>query len=187
MCGCNKAKRAPAAAPAVAPAAAGRLAPRVAIAPAYSVASASASAPEVPSLPTVDTSVWGATLWRVLHTASVAIKGRQHVRPWRTLIDALRKGLPCPDCSAHYNEWVSRHGLRFGIVKDGIRGPIVRWVLDLHNDVNRRTGSPFGSWSVKQVMDTYRDLAAAKADLLTLQGIIGPKAYEAATALLESL
>jgi hypothetical protein len=36
-------------------------------------------------------------------------------------------------------------------------------------------------------MDTYRDLAAASAALLTLQGIIGPNVYEAATALLRSL
>jgi hypothetical protein len=36
-------------------------------------------------------------------------------------------------------------------------------------------------------MDTYRDLEGAKAALLTLQGIIGPNAYEAATVLLGSL
>ena len=102
-------------------------------------------------------------------------------------MNALKTGIPCPDCSAHYNAWVSRHGLRFSLVGDGIRGPIVRWILDLHNDVNRRTGSPSGVWSVKQVMETYQDLAGASAALLTLQGIIGSQAYEAATALLGSL
>jgi hypothetical protein len=185
MCGCNKAKRAPAAAPAVAPTAAGRLAPRVAIAPGSLLASA--SAPEVPSLPTVDTSVWGAALWQVLHTASVATRGRQHIQPWRNLINALKTGLPCPDCSAHYNAWVSGHGIRFSSSRDGIRLPIVRWVLDLHNDVNRRTGSPFGSWSVGQVMAAYQNLAEAQATLASLQGVIGPQAYEAAMALLRSL
>lgn len=178
MCNCNKAKRA--AVPAAAPAAAGRLAPRLAL-PSVS------PPPADPSLPTVDTSVWGATLWRVLHTASVATKKRQHIQPWRSLVNALKTGIPCPDCSAHYNAWVSRHGLRFSLVGDGIRGPIVRWILDLHNDVNRRTGSPSGVWSVKQVMETYQDLAGASAALLTLQGIIGPNVYEAATALLGSL
>jgi hypothetical protein len=36
-------------------------------------------------------------------------------------------------------------------------------------------------------METYQDLAGASAALLTLQGIIGSQAYEAATALLGSL
>jgi hypothetical protein len=36
-------------------------------------------------------------------------------------------------------------------------------------------------------MATYQDLAAASAALLTLQGVIGPQAYQAATALLRSL
>jgi hypothetical protein len=179
MCGCNKARRP--AAPSVAPVAVGRPAPRTAL------PSAAAAPPPDISIPTVDTSVWGAALWLVLHTASVAVKDRQHVRPWRTLIDALKTGIPCPDCSAHYNTWVSRHGLRFGIMRGGIRGPIVRWVLDLHNDVNRRTGSPFGSWSVGQVMAAYQNLAEAQATLASLQGVIGPQAYEAAMALLRSL
>jgi Erv1 / Alr family len=179
MCNCNKARR-PAAAPSAAPAAVGRPAPSVAV-------TAAATPPPAITIPTVDTSVWGAALWLVLHTASVAVKDRQHVRPWRTLIDALKTGIPCPDCSAHYNAWVSRHGLRFSILRGGIREPIVRWILDLHNDVNRRTGSPSGAWSVKQVMDTYQDLAAARAALASLQGVIGDAAWAAATALLNSL
>ena len=182
MCSCNKARR-PAAVPSAAPVGAGRPAPRTAIlAPA-----AAAPEPAAADIPTVDTSVWGSLLWRVLHTASVATKTRQHAQLWRSLLSALKTGIPCPDCSAHYNAWIARHGLRFSVIRNGIRGPIVRWVLDLHNEVNRRTGSPFGSWTVKQVMDTYQDRTAASAALLALQGVIGPKAYEAATALLNSL
>jgi len=177
MCSCNKARRAPV--PSVAVGAVGRPAPRLAL--------PSASPSTEPTIPTVDTSVWGAPLWRVLHTASVATTSRDRIRLWRTLIEALKTDIPCPDCSAHYNAWVSRHGLRFSLIGNGIRGPIVRWVLDLHNDVNQRTGSPSGVWTVKQVMETYRDLAGASAALLTLQGVIGPKAYEAASALLRSL
>ena len=179
MCGCNKAKRAAASVPATAPDAGGRPAPRMALLSA-------APPPDIP-IPTVDTSVWGAALWRVLHTASVATRGRQHIQPWRNLISALKTGLPCPDCSAHYNAWVSGHGIRFSSSRDGIRIPILRWVLDLHNDVNQRTGSAFGSWTVNQVMATYQDLAGAQVALAGLQGVIGPQAYEAASALLRSL
>jgi hypothetical protein len=142
--------------------------------------------PEI-SIPTVDTSVWGAALWRILHTASVFTKDRNHIQLWRNLLAALKTGIPCPDCSAHYNDWVSQQGLRFSMIGDGIRGPILRWILNLHNDVNRRTGSVWGTWTIKQVTDTYVDLAGAKATLDTLQGIIGPAAWDAAQALLNSL
>lgn len=177
MCSCNKARR-----PADGqPAGAGRPAPRI------QATALPAVVASVPNIPTVDTSVWGAALWRVLHTASVATASRNHIHLWRNLIAALKTGIPCPDCSAHYNAWVSHHGLRFSFIGNGIRGPIVRWVLDLHNDVNLRTGSPFGSWTVKQVMDTYRDLEGATAALASLQGIIGSSAWSAASALLNAL
>jgi len=180
MCSCNKARRPP---PSAAPAAVGRPAPRTAL---PSVAVTVAPPPDI-TIPTVDTSVWGAALWRVLHTASVATKYSKQARLWRELLAALRTGIPCPECSAHYNAWHASHGIRFTITRDGIRKPVLRWVLDLHNDVNARTGSSSGAWTEKQVMDTYRDLEGARAALASLQGVIGDAAWAAATALLNSL
>ena len=176
MCNCNK-RKAPAPA---APPPQGPLVPHTMPAPAV--------VPEI-SIPTVDTSVWGATLWKVLHTASVFTGRRNHIPLWRNLLAALKTGIPCPECSAHYNSWVSRNTLHFSMIMVGnnIQGPVLRWVLNLHNDVNLRTGSAWGTWNVNQVTDTYRDLAGAKAALATLQGIIGPAAWDAAQALLNSL
>ena len=189
MCGCNKAKRA--AAPLSAPLALPALRPRV-----RAAGAAAASQPTEPieptepvyppiALATVDTSVWGAPLWRVLHTASVFTKGRSHIGHWRKLLAALTAGLPCPECSSHYNSWYSRTPLRFNILGNGTQGVIINWVLALHNDVNRRAGR--AQWSADQVRSTYRDLGAAKAALEGLQGIIGDGAYRAAAALLASL
>ena len=142
------------------------------------------------SIPTVDTSVWGAALWRILHIATVATRNRGHIVPWRNVIDALKTGLPCPECSAHYNAWVSRHGLRFSLIGDGIRGPVVRWFLELHNDVNRRNGVAGGTWTTKQVMETYGGatrVAEATVTLESLRGIIGDGAWIAIANLLKSL
>jgi hypothetical protein len=91
----------------------------------------------------------------------------------------------------HYNAWFASHGIRFSMVGDGIRGPLVRWILALHNDVNGRLGLQ-GPWTVAQVMATYSGekavkVAAAVAALQSLQGVIGPEAYAAALALLNSL
>jgi hypothetical protein len=91
----------------------------------------------------------------------------------------------------HYNAWFASHGIRFSMVGDGIRGPLVRWILALHNDVNGRLGLQ-GPWTVAQVMATYSGekavkVAAAIAALQPLQGVIGAEAYAAALALLNSL
>jgi hypothetical protein len=143
------------------------------------------------SIPTVDTSIWGAPLWFVLHTATVFTWSRRHIQPWRSLLVALKTGLPCPDCSMHYNAWFASHAIRFSMIGDGIRGPLLRWILALHNDVNGRIGLQ-GPWTTAQVMATYAGdkttkIAAAVAALQGLQGVIGAEAYAAALALLNSL
>ena len=190
MCSCNKARRVapgPGPGPGPSPAVAGpkqqlRPAPRAVV----------TVAPVIPdiSIPTVDTSVWGAALWRILHTATVATRSRAQIVLWRNVIDALKTGLPCPECSAHYNAWVSHHGLRFSLIGDGIRGPVVRWFLELHNYVNRRNDVAGGTWTAKQVMETYGGaarVAEATATLESLRGIIGDGAWNAIAALLKSL
>jgi len=163
-------------------------------APAAAAAAAPAP-PAPPPRPTVDTSVWGAPLWKVLHTASVFTKTATHIPLWRHLIKALKSGLPCPDCSAHYNAWVSSNGVNFSIIGDGVRAPAIAWVLALHNNVNSRQDPPVAPWTVKQVVAAYAGAPAEKADriaaavtaLQRLQGVIGPSAFDAAMALLKSI
>jgi len=199
MCRCNSGKQAAAAA-AAAGAPAPRPVPRPAMRPAARMASApvvAAAAAPAPvaieaSLPIVDTSIWGPPLWQVLHTASVFTRNRRQIDLWRALVAALKTGLPCPDCSAHYNAWTASHILRFSMVGDGIREPVIRWFLTLHNDVNQRLPTPVGPWTIQQVMNAYGGdrtarLVIAMSALQSLQGIIGDAAYWAAMALLHSL
>jgi hypothetical protein len=201
MCNCNKAKRvAPAA---VLPAAtAVRPAPRTALVSLPSLASLplSSSSGQAPlilpgstiTVEAVDTSIWGAHLWRVLHIASVFTKSRALIQPWRKLLEALKTDIPCPDCAAHYSAWYAKHGIRFSIIGNGIQGPLVRWLLDLHNDVNGRLEEPAPAWSVKQVLDAYggdRDvqIAVAQEELRIIQDILGPTAVTALRSLLAAL
>lgn len=61
-----------------------------------------------------------------------------------------------------------------------------KWLLDLHNDVNRRTGKSV--WTLAQVGAEYNgDLAVAREAAQTLQGILGDKAFFALMALLNSV
>ena len=190
MCSCNRgARKAPEGGGGPVARTAMRPAARSAAAPAAAPVAAAAAAVEPPQpIPTVDTSIWGPPLWRILHIASVLTKSKQHIPFWRTLLVALKTGLPCPDCSAHYNAWVGGQALRFSMYKNGIRNPIVQWILDLHNNVNQRQDPPVPTWSIDQVLQTYQLPASeAIAILPTLKGVIGDGAHAAILALLNSL
>jgi hypothetical protein len=61
-----------------------------------------------------------------------------------------------------------------------------KWINDLHNDVNRRTGKP--TWSVGDSLRVNgRDqLEAAKAAAADLQGKISDKAFSTLISLLNA-
>ena len=153
----------------------------------------------IPEIATVDTSVWGAPLWLVLHVAaqnsSVAL-----IPTWRNLLAALRKDIPCPECRTHYNAWYTSHPLAFTTVSSGGRfklintrgrktsiAPLIQWLVDLHADVNLRTDKP--RWDASQLPIVYgRDrVASAKEALATLKDVIGNDAWNAADAILRAL
>jgi hypothetical protein len=140
-----------------------------------------------PTLPTVDTSVWGPPLWTVLHTLSLVATDKTI---WINIANALKTDLPCPDCSEHYNTWVRSNPLQFPVsppprqlfiprfIKTRDPAPlppvsdtIGRWVLALHNNVNTRRG--VGTWGYEQCKNNYSNIYAAKTALIHLDGVIG--------------
>ena len=139
--------------------------------------------PEPPPLD-ADTSVWGPPLWKALHTAAQCKGVKTRYSLWVKLFKELRTGLPCPDCSAHYNAWINAYPVRLSLVPNG-GIDIGKWLLNLHNDVNRRTGKP--TWTLMQVSTSYStNIADAKEIAKTLQGKIGERAYYTLLALLNS-
>jgi len=171
MCGCNKLKSAPR------PQAQAPMLNRL------------ASPAPAAVLETVDTSIWGASLWKILHIAAQVSNSKGVIPLWRGVFDAMRTGLPCPDCSAHYNAWYKARPLQFSLIPmtGSTRGPIVNWILELHNNVNRRTGKP--TWTGAQLAGSYggNQIATAKSLADSLRGVIGGGLSAALDALLRSL
>lgn len=172
MCGCNKFKqKGPAPTP-----------------PQRPLQGRPAATPHVVTAPlaTVDTSVWGANLWKVLHIAAHSSRSKTIIPLWRTLLAALLYGLPCPDCSAHYNAWYKSHPLHTPVMLLGGSINVSKWVLDLHNNVNQRTGRPV--WTLEQAATAYTGrINDARTTAASLNGIIGSQAYSALNALLKAL
>lgn len=176
------------------------------------VTASSSGAKSHVAVPTVDTSVWGPPLWKALHTAAQFTVGDQNVDMWNSVLLAMLSGLPCPDCSAHYNAWYRG---QFPSVQQPpprsmyrpmammarrrpppvapqvvVPVPIHTRLLGLHNEVNQRTGKSV--WDETQMNATYggdkaTQVAAAMAALQTVQGFIGTVLFASLMAVLQSV
>ena len=119
-------------------------------------------APVDNGLPIVDPVLWGPHVWRFLHVAAALPPQRLRAREkWRAALEALRVALPCPECTGHYQAWHRSHPFRSMMGPSAVRRAAIRWVLDLHNDVNRRRG--VAAWTPAQAEAAVAGKTAADA------------------------
>ena len=103
----------------------GRVAPPPVVNPRQMARLRGRGVPAVAPLPTynADTAVWGASLWRILHT--------------NNLLHLLNTYIPCVQCRQHFSSYLQNNPVD---VSD--RGALSLWMFTLHNDVNGRLGKP---------------------------------------------
>ena len=99
--------------------------------------------------------IWGPQLWIILHSAAEKIGSKQlkrlpqeESRIWTALLSSLRYSLPCPQCKKHYSDYILSTPIT------SITQPFIRkWIYNLHNQVNNRTGKI--SISIDQIPEIY--------------------------------
>lgn len=111
-------------------------------------------------------SLWGASLWHLLHTAAQFTTNVHQRLNWIRLLEAMKSRLPCPECSAHYNAWITANPVSLPISGPELTTAISTWLLALHNDINRRNEKE--AWTVEQLA-VYTDKTKAKASLAALR------------------
>lgn len=88
----------------------------------------------------MDPTFWGPSGWRFIHsvcyTAPEALTSDDKER-YKTFIKALGAVLPCAACRKHFQENLKRHPLENAL---GTRKALFEWSVDMHNEVNRKTG-----------------------------------------------
>ena len=130
-----------------------------------------------------------------MHTLAefVPATGQQQ-KKWVDLLSALRTSLPCPDCTAHYGRWYGSHPLvrRVGVMMmiRFVTTDIKEWLLNLHNDVNRRKG--VAGWDAAAVTaafggDRGERVTAVRAAIDAIRGLIGGAALQALDALVAGM
>ena len=89
---------------------------------------------------------WGAPTWYLFHTLVYKIKDEHFSRLRIELLNniiAICRNLPCPKCSMHASEYISRIDVNSIRTKDDFKNLLFKF----HNDVNLRTGSPLFSYN----------------------------------------
>jgi hypothetical protein len=125
-------------------------------------------------LEVLDTAIWGPSVWQILHAAAERLPAT--AASLGAAISALDGALPCPDCRKHYHTWLQAHP-----VNDDLR----TWLLDLHNDVNVRTGK--APWSADALSATYGGPVDVTAALATLKERIGIDGWRALSVVVAAL
>lgn len=132
---------------------------------------------------TVPNDVWGPAAWTFLHSASLAyprIAGPEVRRHMDALLESLRHTLPCADCRAEWTALLARErGRRRGgdLPTEGARA-LQRFLVDAHNNVNRRLGKPQFTRArmVAALVDRPRRRAASARRAALLVVVVGAAA-----------
>jgi hypothetical protein len=94
----------------------------------------------------IETTEWGPHYWNALHYLSLKAgtsspsRQAEEVRTWPRVLKLLAGALPCPECRAHYSDFlVTRPIKAYEIIGYEHKGLWIRdFFYDLHTDVNRR-------------------------------------------------
>ena len=101
------------------------------------------------------TSLWGSSAWKFLHAVTFAYPESpttHHRTAAVQLFKSLLHMLPCGECCTNYQNEFSEENITPHLKS---RDSLSRWLVILHNNVNRRLGKP--EMTYEQVEAVYPD------------------------------
>jgi hypothetical protein len=106
----------------------------------------------------MDTLFWGPGLWMALHSMTFnypITPTEQDKKQYTNFFHSLKYVLPCPACRMHYKKTIEeKYPIELALDN---RDTLSRWLVDFHNDVNKRLGKPIVSYdSVKDKYESMR-------------------------------
>ena len=110
----------------------------------------------------MEPNIWGPPAWLFLHSITFnfphnpTANDRQN---YNNFFYSLQKVIPCPKCRRHYSENLKKIPIRLQS-----RDDLIRWLIDIHNAVNKSTNKP--TMSYEDVYEKYDKLYNKKEDLI---------------------
>ena len=108
----------------------------------------------------MDISVWAPNAWIFLHSIAFSYPinpSSKQKNDMKKFLLSLQNVLPCSYCQKHFKEFMDKTNMD-EVLKN--KNQYVKWMIDLHNDVNRRTGKK--EYSYKEVIYYYNSLCNRK-------------------------
>lgn len=88
--------------------------------------------------------VWGEAFWFILHLGSChatkEITSKDASKYWG-FIEGIPLMLPCRNCADHASMFIAMHKYRKAEICAN-RNSLIKFFVDFHNDVNKRSGKP---------------------------------------------
>ena len=100
--------------------------------------------------------IWGPPAWTFLHTVTYNYPENpteDDKRNFYNFFDSLKHVLPCEKCKEHYKQNIQKYDLKNSL---GSREDLVKWLIDLHNDINKVNGKKV--WSYSDVFNKYQSM-----------------------------
>jgi len=100
--------------------------------------------------------VWGPPAWTFLHTITYNYPENpsdNDKKNYHNFFDSLQHILPCKKCQSHYTENIQKYDLNNSLDN---RDDLVKWLIDIHNEVNKYTGKRV--WTYSEVYNKYDNL-----------------------------
>lgn len=101
-------------------------------------------------------SAWGPHGWKFLHYVSLGAPDKLNeaeANYYRNFYESLQYILPCNSCAKNYAKNIKNHPIDAHL---RTRDDLVKWVIDIHNQVNRELGKR--EYSVEEALPLYLKL-----------------------------
>ena len=97
-------------------------------------------------------SQWGPSAWLFLHSVSFQYPENpndQDKNNYKIFFESLQNILPCPNCREHYQKNLKENPMNLES-----RESLIKWVIDLHNAVNKKNSKK--EYSYDEVEGLYQ-------------------------------
>jgi len=97
--------------------------------------------------------IWGPHGWKFMHYVSLGYPNNpseEDKRNYKTFYTSLQHILPCAKCANNYSHNLTKYPIDNHLEN---RDTLVRWVIDIHNQVNNETGKK--EYTYEEALDLY--------------------------------
>ena len=108
---------------------------------------------------TLGPATWGPYGWKFLHFVTLGYPtnpNNEQKENYKKFFYSLGNILPCSVCSKNYKDHLVKLPLTDDILND--RDKLIKWMIDIHNIVNKETGKPAMSYddALENIMNTFK-------------------------------